>query len=76
MNRCLFLCAVVWCAVASRSFAGGLELNGNGMSDTWGIVYGASALSPGVDSDGDGFSNLQESLAEQVSHYGNRARLF
>lgn len=40
-----------------------LDLNSNGVSDVWEQLYGASGLSPGADSDGDGFSNLQEALA-------------
>jgi len=33
------------------------------MSDVWEMIYNASALAPGVDTDGDGFSNLAESRA-------------
>ncbi len=40
-----------------------VDLNTNGMSDVWEQIYGASALSPSADADGDGFSNLQEALA-------------
>jgi uncharacterized protein (DUF1800 family) len=40
-----------------------VDLNGNGMSDIWELVYGASGLDPNADTDGDGVSNLQESLA-------------
>src|SRR5258706_9099803 len=40
-----------------------VDQNGNGMSDIWEMIYGASALSPNADNDGDGFSNLAESLA-------------
>ncbi|MBC8095311.1 MAG: hypothetical protein H7Y43_05830, partial [Akkermansiaceae bacterium] len=35
-----------------------VDRNGNGMSDVWEMIHGASALSPGVDTDGDGYSNL------------------
>src|SRR5689334_207541 len=38
-------------------------LNTNGMSDVWEQVYGASGLDPNADSDGDGVSNLKESIA-------------
>jgi len=51
------------CLAASTGFAAGIDRNSNGMSDVWEMVYGASALSPGADTDGDGFSNLAESLA-------------
>ena len=40
-----------------------IDLNTNGMSDVWEQLYGASNLSPSGDTDGDGFSNLQEALA-------------
>jgi len=40
-----------------------IDRNGNGMSDVWEMVYHAGALAPGVDTDGDGFSNLDESRA-------------
>jgi hypothetical protein len=40
-----------------------LDLNGNGMSDIWELVYNAGALDPNGDADGDGVSNLQESIA-------------
>ncbi len=41
----------------------GIDLNGNGMSDIWELEYGAQTLNPQLDSDGDGLTNLQESLA-------------
>ena len=37
------------------------DLNGNGMSDIWEIVYAAEALLPDDDTDDDGWSNLLES---------------
>ena len=40
-----------------------VDRNGNGMSDVWEMIYGASALPPNGDADGDGFSNLGESRA-------------
>ncbi len=40
-----------------------IDLNGNGMSDVWEWVYNAHGINPNADSDGDGFSNLQESIA-------------
>ena len=40
-----------------------IDLNGNGMSDIWELVYGASDLDPNGDADGDGASNLLESIA-------------
>jgi hypothetical protein len=40
-----------------------IDLNGNGMSDVWEQIYGASALTPSADADGDGVSNLREALS-------------
>ena len=40
-----------------------VDLNGNGLSDVWEQMYGASGLAPGGDADNDGFSNLQEAVA-------------
>ncbi|HZM06656.1 MAG TPA: DUF1800 family protein, partial [Candidatus Saccharimonadales bacterium] len=40
-----------------------IDLNHNGMSDVWEWMYNASRLVPGADSDGDGYSNLQEAIA-------------
>jgi uncharacterized protein (DUF1800 family) len=40
-----------------------VDLNGNGMSDIWEWVYNAKGVNPNADSDGDGFSNLQEAMA-------------
>ena len=41
----------------------GVDLNGNGMSDVWESVFHAQALAPNADADGDGVTNLQESIA-------------
>ena len=40
-----------------------VDLNGNGMSDIWEWIYNANGINPNADSDGDGFSNLQEATA-------------
>src|SRR5579863_1181263 len=40
-----------------------VDLNGNGMSDIWELIYGAANLDPKGDADGDGASNLQEATA-------------
>src|SRR5690242_15633008 len=50
-------------AVPARVHAQKLDLNSNGMSDVWEQIYNASALDPNLDSDGDGVSNLRESMA-------------
>ncbi|MEP6603270.1 MAG: DUF1800 family protein [Spartobacteria bacterium] len=40
-----------------------VDLNGNGESDVWEQYYQAQALAPSADSDGDGQTNLSESIA-------------
>ena len=40
--------------------SGGVDLNGNGMSDIWEAQFNASGLSPLLDADSDGLSNLDE----------------
>ena len=40
-----------------------IDMNHNGMSDVWEWKYGAYGINPNLDSDGDGFSNLQEAIA-------------
>jgi len=40
-----------------------VDLNGNGMSDIWEWIYNAYGINPNADSDGDGYSNLQEAIA-------------
>src|SRR5260370_709705 len=60
----LRFCAVVLAlAACERIQAQKLDLNGNGMSDVWEQIYNAVAMDPNLDSDGDGASNLQESIA-------------
>src|SRR4051812_4331699 len=47
---------------ASGAFAI-LDQNANQQSDIWESLFGAVALSPSLDTDKDGFTNLQESIA-------------
>ena len=56
---------VVLVLVAGAAFraAAMVDLNGNGISDIWEWIYGAPGINPNADSDGDGFSNLQEAIA-------------
>ncbi|PWU10217.1 MAG: hypothetical protein C5B50_25950, partial [Verrucomicrobia bacterium] len=60
MVAALCLAALLFAAPASRA---SVDLNGNGMSDIWELIYGASGLNPNNDDDGDGASNLAESIA-------------
>lgn len=46
-----------------RVLARTIDLNGNGMSDIWELIYGAGGLAPNGDADGDGMSNAAESIA-------------
>src|ERR1700753_858067 len=41
-----------------------IDLNHNGMSDIWERLYGVWGVDPAADPDADGFSNLQESIAD------------
>jgi len=40
-----------------------IDLNQDSLSDIWSGIYSTTNLNPQADADGDGFSNLQESLA-------------
>jgi hypothetical protein len=63
--RRLFLLALVAGLLpgAGRVQAQMIDLNGNGMSDIWELLFGAGGLDPNGDADGDGASNLQENIA-------------
>src|ERR1017187_3253724 len=49
--------------VPGRVHARTIDLNSNGMSDIWELIYGAASLDPNGDVDGDGVSNGGESIA-------------
>ena len=51
------------CLLAANQSHAGLDLNTNGLSDLWEAQYNAQALTSAADTDGDGYSNLAESLA-------------
>lgn len=57
----LGLCLVLVCPLRTQGQM--VDLNGNGMSDVWELIYGAAGLDPKGDADGDGASNLQEAIA-------------
>src|SRR5258708_17375029 len=40
-----------------------IDVNTNGMSDVWEVLYGATGLSPTDDTDGDGALNRIEAIA-------------
>src|ERR1035438_3989967 len=63
-RRALCSAALLATVLAVRSLsARTIDLNGNGMSDIWELIYGVSGLDPNGDADGDGASNLMESIA-------------
>ena len=62
LRRTLLIALALLCPAFSLQ-AGGIDLNGNGMDDIWELLYGAQSLNAQIDSDGDGLTNLQESLA-------------
>jgi hypothetical protein len=55
------LCAALVTAPPARAQM--IDSNHNGMSDVWEWLYNAYGINPDADSDGDGFSNLQEATA-------------
>src|SRR5687767_6243401 len=46
---------------AAQNVGIGLDRNNNQLNDIWELIYGTRPA--GADSDGDGFTNVQESLA-------------
>jgi uncharacterized protein (DUF1800 family) len=57
----LGLSAAAFVCLAVRAGAA-LDVNGDQMSDVWQARFSAQALLPAIDSDADGFTNLQESI--------------
>ena len=57
------LTAVALLVGAPALLAQMIDQNHNGMSDVWEWTYNTYGLSPGADTDNDGFSNLQEAIA-------------
>ena len=61
LNRCLAALSLIFSI--SLPLHARIDLNANGQSDVWEWIYNANGLDPNADADGDGFSNLQESMA-------------
>ncbi|MBC8001787.1 MAG: hypothetical protein H7X97_04285, partial [Opitutaceae bacterium] len=57
------LLAVLLAAARAASPQSPLDLNNNGISDIWELMYTAQSSNPDLDSDGDGLTNQQESIA-------------
>ena len=62
MKRIGLLMAMV-AAFSAPSVHAVVDLNGNGMSDVWEQFYQAQGLAANADADGDGQTNLAESIA-------------
>lgn len=63
ISRSLLVAFGLACTTSNLAHGQMVDLNGNGMSDIWELVYGAAGLDPNADADGDGASNLQEAIA-------------
>lgn len=57
----ILVCLLAMLPLPTRSV--GLDRNGNSLNDVWELLYHAGALPSSVDTDGDGFTNAQESDA-------------
>src|ERR1700736_2027036 len=56
-------CAMTTGSAAKVGVPTNVDLNGNGMSDIWELIFHAQGVDPNADPDGDGTTNLQESIA-------------
>jgi uncharacterized protein (DUF1800 family) len=63
MVRHLQIVAIAFLALMTSTSFAILDQNNNQQSDIWESLFGAIGLNPSVDTDGDGFSNLQEAIA-------------
>jgi len=63
MQRATPLACAFCCLLVSSQVHAILDKNTNGVSDVWEEMYAAQGLNPNLDSDGDGFTNLQEAIA-------------
>lgn len=59
----LVVLVLVGSVLAGHGAASARDVNGDGMSDIWQRLYGAGGLEAAGDEDGDGRTNLEESLA-------------
>src|SRR5438445_509614 len=57
------LSALALLCATGAAHAQKIDVNVNSMSDVWEQIYGAAALNPNLDSDGDGVPNILESIA-------------
>ena len=74
MKRIGLLMAMV-AAFSAPSVHAVVDLNGNGMSDVWEQFYQAQGLAANADADGDGQTNLAESIAPNQSREYLASRL-
>ncbi len=64
IGRLLFVTALfLFMAGATCLHAQIIDANGNGMSDIWELIYGATGIDPNADADLDGVLNRLESIA-------------
>ena len=63
MRRLTCFCLIALFAIVAQRAWGIVDLNGNGMSDVWEQYFNGQGIDPNADSDGDGQSNLAESIA-------------
>ncbi len=63
MRRAIHFCLLALLALGVNRANAIVDLNGNGESDVWEQYYLAQGLSPNADTDGDGQTNLAESMA-------------
>ncbi|MGJ8643491.1 MAG: DUF1800 family protein [Luteolibacter sp.] len=61
MKKTHFIAPLGLLLFSAKSFA--VDTNGDGMCDVWEARFHAGALDPEIDTDGDGYTNLKESVA-------------
>src|ERR1041385_1682285 len=63
IRKALVVPSLVVFVLVTTAHAQKIDLNHNGVSDIWEEIFGASALDPNADTDGDGVPNQLEALA-------------